>query len=89
MLLSGVSAKRKAGRPPMAKIIATGGGNEKRIPAGVISPNGSNEKRAPKTRARRVLSQQAREKIAAAQKKRWAKVRAMQKKETAAKKKVA
>lgn len=72
-LLSGISMKRKAGRPPMAKLVSQGTGNEK------LTTNGSSP------RAKRVLSPQAREKIAAAQKKRWARVRAMQKKEAAAK----
>lgn len=73
VLLSGILMKRKAGRPPLAKLVSQGAGNEK------LATNGSGP------RAKRVLSQQAREKIAAAQKKRWARVRAMQKKEGAAK----
>jgi hypothetical protein len=67
-VLSGTEVKRSPGRLAKYKTIAQGGGNEKRIPVGVISPNGSNEKR--------ILSPKARKAIGDAQRARWAKVKA-------------
>jgi hypothetical protein len=83
VLLSGASTGKHApSRPAKSKLIAQGGGNEKRIPSGVISTNGSNQE--GRTQVKRALSAKARKAIADAQRKRWAKIRAAKKKAAAA-----